>query len=93
MEPSCFDEAIGKHVWEKAMDEEMDALVRNDTWELVPLPSEKNVIGCKWVFKVKCNSYGSIERHKARLVAKGYAQTQGLETMRKHLAELPRWPQ
>lgn len=57
------------------MDEEMDALVRNDTWELVRLPSEKNVIGCKWVFKVKCNSDGSIERHKARLVAKGYAQT------------------
>jgi len=33
VEPSCFDEAIGKHLWEKAMDEEMDALVRNDTWE------------------------------------------------------------
>jgi len=62
----------GKRQW---MDEEMDALVRNDTWELVRLPSEKNVIGCKWVFKVKCNSDGSIERHKARLVAKGYAQT------------------
>ncbi|MDM1593467.1 reverse transcriptase domain-containing protein [Escherichia coli] len=77
VEPSCFDEAIGKHVWEKAMDEEMDALVRNDTWEWVSLPSEKNAIGYKWVYKVKCNSDGSIERHKARLVAKGYAQIEG----------------
>lgn len=79
-EPTCFEEAHGKQVWETAMDEEMDALDKNDTWELVELPQGKNAIGCKWVYKVKCKSDdGSLERHKARLVAKGYAQTYGLD--------------
>ena len=55
------------------MDEEMAALYGNDTWDLVPLPKDKKTIGCKWVYKVKHNSDGSISRYKARLVAKGYA--------------------
>jgi hypothetical protein len=55
------------------MDEEMAALYANKTWELVPLPEGKKAIGCKWVYKVKHNSDGSINRYKARLVAKGYA--------------------
>ncbi|MDM1544266.1 reverse transcriptase domain-containing protein, partial [Empedobacter sp. 189-2] len=78
-EPTCFEEAHGKHVWETAMDEEMDALSHNETWDLVPLPSGKSAVGCKWVYKVKCNSNGLVERHKARLVAKGYAQTHGID--------------
>jgi len=68
--PTCFEEANGNHVWDKAMKEEMDALSHNETWDLVPLPSGKNVIGCKWVYKVKCNSNGLIERPKARLVTR-----------------------
>ncbi|GAU46710.1 hypothetical protein TSUD_287990 [Trifolium subterraneum] len=48
---------------------------------LVPLPSHKHAIGCKWVFKLKLHADGSIERHKARLVAKGYTQTEGLDYM------------
>ncbi|MCO5567568.1 hypothetical protein L7F22_021262 [Adiantum nelumboides] len=56
----------------------MDALVKNETWDLVCLPSGKKEIGSKWVYKVKCKSDGSVERYKARLVAKGYAQTKGL---------------
>ena len=55
-EPTCFDDAIGNVKWEKAMDEEMAALDANETWDLVPLPENKNVIGCKWVYKVKHNS-------------------------------------
>ncbi|MCO5605824.1 hypothetical protein L7F22_060008 [Adiantum nelumboides] len=61
------------------MDDEMDALVKNETWDLVRLPSGKKAIGSKWVYKVKCKSDGSVERYKARLVAKGYAQTKGLD--------------
>ena len=61
------------------MDEELVALYGNETWDLVPLPKEKKIIGCKWVYKVKHNSDGSISRYKARLVAKGYAQTHGID--------------
>ncbi|MCO5613252.1 hypothetical protein L7F22_067528 [Adiantum nelumboides] len=61
------------------MDNEMDALVKNDTWDLVHLPSGKKAIGSKWVYKIKCKSDGSVERYKASIVAKGYAQTKGLD--------------
>lgn len=46
----------------------------NQTWKIVSLPKVKVPIGCKWVYKVKRKSDGSIERYKARLVAKGYTQ-------------------
>ena len=78
-EPTCFDDAIGNVRWKKALDEEMAALYANETWDLVPLLESKNVIGCKWVYKVKHNSDGSVSRYKARLVAKGYAQTYGID--------------
>ena len=61
------------------MDEEMTALDVNHTWDLVPLPSGKKAIGCKWVYKIKHKADGSIERYRARLVTKGYAQTYGID--------------
>ena len=79
VEPTCFDDVVGDAKWEKAMDEEMAALDGNETWDLVPLPKDKNVIDCKWVYKVKHNSDGTVSRYKARLVAKGYAQTYGID--------------
>ncbi|MCO5593642.1 hypothetical protein L7F22_047658 [Adiantum nelumboides] len=78
-EPTIFQEAIKKSEWESAVDDEMDAFVKNDTWNLVGLPSGKKAIGSKWVYKFKCKLDGSVERYKAKLVAKGYAQTQGLD--------------
>ncbi|KZV23158.1 hypothetical protein F511_04997 [Dorcoceras hygrometricum] len=57
----------------------MKALVKNKTWELMPLPKDKKTVGCKWVFNVKLNSDGSLERYKARLVARGYTQTYGID--------------
>ena len=57
----------------------MDALDVNETWDLVPLLEGKNVIGCKWVYKVKYNSDGTISRYKEILVAKGYAYTYGID--------------
>ncbi len=70
---------IGNPKWDNAMDEEMAVLDANATWELVALPKDKKVIGCKWVYKVKHNVDGSMSRYKARLVAKGYAQTYGID--------------
>lgn len=61
------------------MMEEVNALRRSDTWEIVDLPKEKKIVGCKWVFIVKCKAVGSVERYKARLVAKGFTQTYGID--------------
>ena len=77
--PNTFEEALSHPSWRSAMIEEMDALDRNDTWNLVHLPTGKKSIGCRWVFAVKVNPDGSIARLKARLVAKGYAQTYGVD--------------
>jgi hypothetical protein len=61
------------------MDEELDQIEKNDTWELVPIPRYKNVIATKWIFRNKLNEYGHPTRNKARLVCKGYAQVEGIE--------------
>ena len=57
----------------------MRALDDNGTWDLVPLPTGKKAIGCRWVFAIKFNHDGSIARLKARLVDKGYASTYGVD--------------
>lgn len=56
------------------MDAEFTALLENKTWHLVPPSHGKNVIDCKWVYKIKRKSNGSLDRYKARLVAKGFKQ-------------------
>mgnify|MGYP000400280933 CR=1 FL=1 len=60
------------------MNEEMHALCKNETWDLVPTSPHKKAIRCRWIYKVKYNVDGSINHYKARLVAKGYAQTHGI---------------
>lgn len=66
-----------KRLWEQAMREELESLAENETWELVDRPRHKNVVKCKWVFKLKKSADGKIQRHKARLVAKGFSQKYG----------------
>ena len=61
------------------MDEEYQALIKNQTWHLVPPQPGRNLIDCKWVFKLKRKADGSIERYKARLVAKGFKQRYGID--------------
>ena len=61
------------------MDEEMDSIEKNDTWDLVNLPKDKNLIGVKWVYKTKLNEKGEIDRIKAKLVAKGFSQQPGID--------------
>ena len=81
-EPKCIGDAFsGKNArqWKQATDSEYESLLKNNTWDLVELPEGKNVVGCKWVFKVKRNADGSVSRYKARLVAQGYSQEAGLD--------------
>jgi hypothetical protein len=61
------------------MEEEYESIMKNNTWELTELPKHKNPIGCKWIYKPKFKSDGSIDKYKARLVAKGYSQTKGID--------------
>jgi histone deacetylase 1/2 len=61
------------------MEEEYDALLQNKTWHLVSPSSNKNVIDCKWVYRIKKRADGTVDRYKARLVAKGYKQRYGID--------------
>ena len=61
------------------MSDELDALSKTHTWDLVDLPSGKFAVECKWVYKIKTHADGSVERYKARLVAKGFAQEYGID--------------
>ena len=72
--PKSTSEALSHPGWKQALAEEMDALYSNDTWELVALPPGKSHVGCCWVYIVKVEPNGQIDRLKARLVAKGYTQ-------------------
>ncbi|KAI3816802.1 hypothetical protein L1987_16507 [Smallanthus sonchifolius] len=79
IEPETFGDAIKQKEWRLAMEEEILALKRNQTWELVPQPTDVNLVSCKWVYKLKRKADGSIERFKARLVARGFSQQYGLD--------------
>jgi hypothetical protein len=78
-EPYNLQEALSVPHWKVAMDIEYGALMKNKTWCLVPLQPDKNLIDCKWVYKVKRKADGSIYRYKARLVAKGFKQRLGID--------------
>ncbi|KAI5317804.1 hypothetical protein L3X38_037511 [Prunus dulcis] len=79
IEPETYYEAIEDKAWKEAMDTEIETIEKNGTWELVERPTDKPVIGVKWVFKTKLNLDGTVQKHKARLVAKGYAQKPGID--------------
>jgi histone deacetylase 1/2 len=78
-EPRTVKQALQDPKWFSAMIEEFEALKRNQTWTLVPLPQHRSDIGCKWVFRTKENPDGTINKFKARLVAKGFHQLQGFD--------------
>ncbi|KAJ0027681.1 hypothetical protein Pint_36319 [Pistacia integerrima] len=79
LEPTCVSQAIRDPKWRSAMSDELTALMRHHTWDLVSPPPHCQPVGCKWVFRVKRKSDGSIDRFKARLVAKGFNQRPGLD--------------
>ena len=77
--PTNFEVAITEPKWRKAMDAEITAIERNDTWELCDLPKGHKTIGVKWVYKTKLKENGEVDKHKACLVAKGYKQGFGVD--------------
>lgn len=79
VEPHTIKIALQVPEWKQAMQEEYDALIKQHTWSLVPLPPDKNLLSCKWIFKLKRHADGTIARHKARLVARGFSQEYGID--------------
>jgi hypothetical protein len=80
MGESCtFAEAEQDAAWQAAMQEEIDSIKRNQTWELADLPQGHRAITMKWVYKLKRNEAGEIIKHKARLVARGFVQQEGID--------------
>jgi hypothetical protein len=78
-DPETFAEALGHPYWDTTMNEEYRSLMENDTWDLVPLPKGRKLVICKWVYRTKYASDGSVERHKAQLVSKGFSQVEGID--------------
>ena len=65
-------------IWTQLGNVKLDALEQNRTWDIVSLPIGKNVVGCRWIFTLKYNSDGTVERPKSRLVAQGFTQQEGV---------------
>ena len=77
--PRDIQEAFKYPKWKVAVDEEVRALAKNGTWEIIDLPRGKKPVGCKWIFTVKYKADGNVDRYKARLVAKGFTQSYGID--------------
>lgn len=77
--PYTYKQAVVHKPWADAMVAEIRALEENHTWDIVPRPPDKNIVDCKWLFKVKYTSEGVVDKYKARLVAKGFTQTIGVD--------------
>ncbi|GJY78750.1 ribonuclease H-like domain-containing protein, partial [Tanacetum coccineum] len=78
-EPTTYDEAIRNPKWIESMNNEIEALLRNNTWTVCDLPKGRKPVGSKWLWKIKFKSTGEIERYKSRVVAKGYSQREGFD--------------
>lgn len=77
--PTSYIEASKHSTWHTIMSQEYQALLKNQTWSLVPPNPNVNVLGCRWVYKNKLHADGTIERRKATLIAKGYHHQHGLD--------------
>ena len=82
LEPTNYTDAMNRNdriEWEQAIQDEFDSILAANTWTLVDLPPDREAIKCKWIFKLKRNAHGEIDRYKARLVAKGFSQKEGID--------------
>jgi histone deacetylase 1/2 len=78
-EPGNLADALAAPEWRSAMNDEHAALLKNATWRLVPPTIGHNIVGCKWIYKIKQKPDGTVDRYKARLVAQGFSQRFGVD--------------
>ena len=81
-DPTSYEEAMRSphsSKWMKAMEDEMKSMSSKDVWDLEEIPKGAKTVGCKWVYKIKYDSKGNVEKYKARLVAKGFTQREGID--------------
>jgi len=81
-DPTSYEEAmrsVHSSEWLEAMKDEMKSMSSNGVWDLEKIPKGAKTVGCKWVYKIKHDSKGNVERFKARLVAKGFTQREGID--------------
>ena len=74
VEPSSFEEVVGKQVWKDAMQEEYPSIMKNDIWDVVPRSERKSVMTSKWIYKIKHATDDSIGKYKARFMACGLVE-------------------
>nr|GEU50077.1 hypothetical protein [Tanacetum cinerariifolium] len=79
VEPTCLSEAMSDPNWVEAINNEIEALNRNNTWTICDLPASRKPIGSKWIWKIIYKASVDIERYKIRLVAKGFSQKEGFD--------------
>ena len=78
-EPQTYKQAIKFPHWKQAIQDELTTMDLNNTWTITQLPPNKKPISCKWLFKLKLNSNGTVAKHKIRLVARDFTQQYGLD--------------
>jgi hypothetical protein len=78
-EPTFFEELIQNKEWMDTMTKEYHSIMKNDVWEVFSKPKNKDVVSCKWIYKIKNATNGSIEKHKAIFVACGFFQKEGID--------------
>ena len=79
-DPKTYNEAMrspSSKDWVVSMNKELDSIAKNGTWEEIIVPRDRNIVGCKWVYKLKLDSNNQVIKYKSRIVAKGYSQVYG----------------
>jgi hypothetical protein len=78
-ESSFHGEATCQQVWQDAMTEEYQSIMKNDVWDIASRPEGKSVVTYKWIYKIKYAADGSVEKYKVRFVARGFSQVEEID--------------
>ena len=77
--PCPFEQVVKHQVWNDAMNEEYESIMKNDVWDVVPRSKDKSVVTSKWLYKIKHGADGSVEKYKPMLVSQGFSQKEGVD--------------